>query len=57
MLEKHLWNTFLLYAVDEIRQLVNELSSFLKVLYKRGDLENFSKFTYKHKKQTSRGVL
>ena len=40
----------------EIGQLVNEISSFLEVLYKRGDLKNFSKFTDKHKKQSSGGV-
>ena len=33
------------------------MSSFPDVLYKRGDLKNFSKFTDKHKKQLSRGVL
>ena len=36
--------------VVEIRQLVNEISSFLEVVYKRGDLKDFSKFTDKHKK-------
>ena len=56
MLEKHLINTFLLYVVVEIGQLVNEISSFPEVLYKRGDLKNFSKFTDKHKKQSSGGV-
>ena len=40
----------------EIRQLVNEISSFPEVLYKRGDLKKFSKFTDKHK-QSARGVL
>ena len=50
MLEKHLWNTFLLYVVVEIGQLLKEISSFLEVLYKRGDLKNCSKFTDKHKK-------
>ena len=43
--------------VVEIRQLVNEISSFPEVLYKRDDLKNFSKFTDKHKKQSSGGVL
>ena len=52
-----MWNTFLLYVVVEIRQLVNEISSFPEVLYERGDLKNFSKFTDKHKKQSSGGVL
>ena len=51
-----MWNTCLLYVVVEIRQLVNEISSFPEVLYKRGDLENFSKFTDKNKKQSSEGV-
>ena len=41
----------------EIQQLVNEISSFPEVLYKGGDLKNFSKFTDKHNKQSSRGVL
>ena len=48
--------TFLLYLVVEIGQFVNEISSFPKVLYKKGDLKNFSKFTDKHKKQPSGGV-
>ena len=61
MLEKHLGlfyckNTFLLYVVVEIAQLVNEVSSFPEVLYKRCDLKNFSKFIDKHKKQSSGGV-
>ena len=42
--------------VVEIRQLVNEISSSPEVLYKRGDLKKFTKFTDKHK-QSSRGVL
>ena len=41
----------------EIWQLVNEISSFPEVLYKRGDLKNFSKFTDKLKKQPFGGVL
>ena len=44
-----------LYLVVEIQQLVLEIRSFPKVLL--GDLKNFSKFTDKHKKQSSRGVL
>ena len=56
MLEKLMRNTFLLYVVVEIRQLVNEIGSFPDVLFKRGDLKNFSKFTDKHKKQSSGGV-
>ena len=49
MLEKHLWNTFLLCVVVEIRQLINEISSFPETLYKKGDLKNFSESTGKHK--------
>ena len=41
----------------EILQLVHEISSFPEVLYKRGDLKNFSKFTDKRKKQSFGGVL
>ena len=37
----------------EILQLVHEISSFPDVLYKRGDLKNFSKFSDKHRKQSS----
>ena len=51
-----MWNTFLLYVVIKIQQLVNEISSFSEVVYKRGDLKNFSKFTDKHKNQSSGGV-
>ena len=40
----------------EIGQPVNEISTFPEVLYKRGDLKNFSKFTDQHKKQPSGGV-
>ena len=42
--------------VVEIRQLVNEISSFPEVLFNRGDLKNFSKFIGIHKKQSSGGV-
>ena len=42
--------------VVEIGQLVNEISSFPEVFYKRGDQKNFSKFTNKNKKQSSGGV-
>ena len=48
MFEKHLWNTFLQYVVVETWQLVNEVNSFPEVLYKRGDLKNFSKVRDKH---------
>ena len=41
----------------EILQLLHEISSFPEVLYERDDLNNFSKFTDKHKKQSSGGVL
>ena len=57
MLEKHLWNSFLLYLQVQILQLVQEISNFPEVLYKRGVLKNFSKFTNKHKKQWYTGIL
>ena len=57
MFEKQLWNSFLLYLLVGILQLVHEMSSFPEVLYKRGVLKNFSKFTEKYKKQWSGGVL
>ena len=41
----------------EIPQLVHEISSLPDVFYERGDLKSFSKFTDKHKKQSSGGVL
>ena len=41
----------------EILQSVHEISSFPEVLYKTGDLSNFSKFTDKRKKQSFGGVL
>ena len=43
--------------VVEIRQLVNEISIFPDVLYKRGDLKSFAKFINKQKKQSFGGVL
>ena len=46
-----------MYVVVEIWQLVNEISSFPEVLYKRDDLKNFSKFTDKQKKQSTGSVL
>ena len=55
--EKHLRNCFLLHLVVETVQHVHEISSFPQVLYKEGVLKNFSKFTDKHKKQSSRSVL
>ena len=55
MLEKHLWNSFLLYLMVEILQFLHEVTTFLEVLYKRSVMKNFSKFTDKHKKQ-SKGV-
>ena len=57
MLEKHLSNSFLMYLVVEILQLVHETSSFPEVLYKIAVLKNLSKFSDKHKKQSSGGVL
>ena len=57
MFEKHLWNSFSLYLLVEILQLVHEISSSSEVLYERGVLKNFSQFTDKLKKQSSGGVL
>ena len=57
MLEYHLGNSFSLYLLGEILQRVHEIGSFSEVLYKRGVLENLSKFTDKLKKQLSRDVL
>ena len=57
MLEKQLRNSFLLYLLVEILQLVHIISSFSEVLYKKGFLKSLSKFTDKHKKQSSGGVL
>ena len=56
MLEKHLWNSFLLYLLVEFLQLVHEITSFPEMLYKRGILKNLSKLIDKHEKQP-RGVL
>ena len=53
MLEKHLWNSFLLYLVVEILLTC----TWNKVLYKRGALKNFSKFSDKHKEHSPGGVL
>ena len=47
----------LLYVVLEILQFVHEISSFPEVIYKRGVLKNFSKFSDKQKKQSSGSVL
>ena len=41
----------------KILQLLHEISSFSEVLYNRGALTNFSKFTDELKKQSSGGVL
>ena len=57
MLEKHLWNTFYCIWWLKFCNLYLKISSFPEVFYKRGDLENFSRFTDKHKKQSSGGVL
>ena len=54
ILEKHLWISFLLCMLIEILQVVSE--SFPEVLFKKGFLKNISKFTGKHKKQSSGGV-
>ena len=53
----HLWNSLLLLLVVKILQPVHEISSFLEVLYKRSVLENFSKSTDKHERQSSGDVL
>ena len=45
MLEKHLWNSLLLYLPVEILQLVNDMSSFSGVIYKKSVPKNFSKLT------------
>ena len=57
MFEKHLRNSFSLYLVVEILQLAHEMNSFPEVLYKRGVLKNLLKFSDKHKRQSSGGVL
>ena len=41
----------------EILQLTHEISSFPVMLYKRGDLKTFSKFTDKYKNQSSGGIM
>ena len=43
--------------VVEIRQLVNEISSFQDALYKRGDVKKFTKFTDEQRKQSTGSVL
>ena len=53
MLERHLQDSLLLYLLVESLQFVYEISSFTGVLYKGGVLKNLSKFTEKHKKQSS----
>ena len=40
----------------EIQQFVLQTRNFPEVFYERGDLNNFSKFTVTHKKQSSGGV-
>ena len=55
--EKHQGNSFLLFCWLKFCQLYYEISSFPEVLYKRDVPKNFSKFTDKHKKQSSGGVL
>ena len=68
LVNEHLWmatsrpydwilNIFLLYLLVEIQQLVHEISGFPEGIYKKGVLKNVSKFTDKHKKQSSTGVL
>ena len=43
--------------MNEILQIVHEITSFPEVLFKRGVIKNLSKFTDKDKKQSSGGVL
>ena len=47
VLEKHFWNSVLQYLVAKV---------WNKLLYKKGFLKNFSKFSDKHKEQSSGGV-
>ena len=46
-----------MYLLVERLQLVDEISSFSEVLYKRDVLKNFSKFTDKLKNQSFGSVL
>ena len=46
-----------MYMLFEIPHLVYEISRFLEVLYKKGVLKNFLKFTGDYKKQPSGRVL
>ena len=46
-----------MYLVAEILHLVHGIRNFPEVLYKKVILKNFSKFSDKHKKQSSGGVL
>ena len=58
MLEKHLWNSFLLYLLVEILQLVRQISSFPNVPHKRGVLKMFfSKFPDKLIEVATAGAL
>ena len=57
MLEKHVENSFSLYLLVKILQLVPEKSSFSGIFHKRYVQKNFLKFTGKLKKQSFGGVL
>ena len=57
MPQKHLWNSFLMYLLVEILQLEHEISNLAEAPNKTVLLEIFSKFTDKHKKQSSGGAL
>ena len=67
MLEKHLWNSFLLYLVVEILQLVHKIAVSLRcsikeaqniiVFWKTPQNSNTKTQKNKHKKQSSGGVL
>ena len=56
MLEKHLWNSFLLYLVVEILQLVHKIA-VSEVLFKRSVLKNVSKFTNTRSSHLEGGFL
>ena len=48
---------FLLYLLVETQQLLQKISSFPDILYKKVVQKNFSKFTDENNKQSSTGIL
>ena len=48
---------FLLYLLVETQQLLQKISIFPDILYKKVVQKNFSKFTDENKKQSSTGIL